>query len=845
MSLTFPGDCGEWWYCDHYPIQFGYHAPSGNLIIPDTVYYGNNAYAVTAMACGALYSCDSLISLHIPKTMIDVGCGIRASGLQNITVDPENPVYDSRNNCNAIVHTATNTLVKCAYNTVIPNTVTTIGNGAFNNVSVPITFDIPSWITSIEENAFGGCKGLRNVNIPAGITNIPSGCFFQCLDLENITFPTSLRYIGGRAFADDINLTTIIFPDSLEYIDGGAFNGTGLTSIYIPASVTTIASDNERPFGVNRNLVSIIVDEGNTVYDSRNGCNAIIETATNKLIVACKTTVIPPSVRRIGGSAFVVIPLPEIFVIPDSVESIDQWAFANLWPISKIILGSSINEINSDMFGYGMPSSLQSIELRSTIPPTITPGWYEPNHLNIPADFPIHVPCGTTATYQSDPGWSYFTNFIESTVVTVATQDNIGGIVNVIQSPSCTDSTAIVEAVAWQGYRFSNWSDGDTTNPRTISTIGDTTLTAVFVEDRVIVTAIDNLGLNNLVTGGGLYGRNQAVTLRVSAPAGYAFLGWDNGATSNPYQFIASTDTIITAMFLQYTQPDTVTLHDTTYIDVPYAVHDTTYINNYIHDTTVVTYTVHDTTNIDVPYAVHDTTYINNYIHDTTVVTYTVHDTTYIDVPYAVHDTTFINNYIHDTTVVTHTVFDTTYIDNYIHDTSYVNVYVHDTTYVDFYIHDTVIVTDTITMELELYTLSVYSANTNEGLAAGSGEFPEGTVVEIAAIPLEGYRFTGWNDGNIENPRQVIMDEEQQFIASFCSEGMENVMKYNFHVYTSNDVIVVENVNGHRIRIFDSLGRQMDTQSSVTETYRYQVPASGVYIVQVDDYPARRVTIVK
>lgn len=181
VSITFPSEYEEWTNCDQCPINIDYHAPSGNLIIPDTVYYGNNAYAVTAIASGALYS-DSLISLYIPKTIIDIGWagyGISSSGLQNITVDPENPVYDSRNNCNAIVHTATNTLVQCAYNTVIPNTVTTIGNGAFNNVSVPITFDIPSWITSIEENAFGGCKGLRNVNIPVGITNIPSDCFFS------------------------------------------------------------------------------------------------------------------------------------------------------------------------------------------------------------------------------------------------------------------------------------------------------------------------------------------------------------------------------------------------------------------------------------------------------------------------------------------------------------------------------------------------------------------------------------------------------------------------------------------------------------------------------------------
>ncbi len=813
VSLTFPGDCEEWWYCDHYLINSGYHAPAGNLIIPDTVYYGSNAYAVTAMACGALYSCDSLISLHIPKTMIDVGCGIRASGLQNITVDPENPVYDSRNNCNAIVHTATNTLVKGAYNTIIPNTVTIIGNNAFENATVPITFDIPSWITSIGESAFCGCKGLKNVNIPAGLTNIPSECFFSCYDLENITFPTSLRSIGYRALCNDHNLTSITLPDSLKYIEMGAFYATGITSIYIPASVTTINGNNERPFRDDTNLVSIIVDEGNTVYDSRNGCNAIIETATNTLIVACKTTVIPPSVRRIGGAAFAGIPLPEIFVIPDSVESIDQWAFADLWPISKIILGSSITEINSDMFGYGMPSSLQSIELRSTIPPTIIPGWYEPNHLNIPADFPIHVPCGTTASYQSDPGWSYFTNFIESTVVTVATQDNIGGIVNVIQSPSCTDSTAIVEAVAWQGYRFSNWSDSDTTNPRTISTIGDTTLTAVFVEDRVIVTATDNLGLNNCVTGGGLYGRNQAVTMRVSAPAGYAFLGWDNGATSNPYQFIASTDTTITAIFLQYTQPDTVTLHDTTYVNV----HDTTYID--VHDTTVVDNYIYDTT------TVYDTVTLTEYVHDTTIIADTLYLTEYV------HDTIVVDNYIHDTIVNTEYVYqtDTIVVDNYIYDTIVNTEYVYqtDTVVVDNYIYDTIVNTEYV-YQIDTVVVDNYVTD---------------TLIVTDTLVVDNYLTDTLYLWDTLYLTDTVYIHDTVYV--YDSVGVDDVSTVNYTVYATGTQIVVEGDFVGNVALYDLYGRMLAVKRNEFGTIRFDVAASGAYLIKVGDHPARKIVVVR
>ena len=169
---------------------------------------------------------------------------------------------------------------------------------------------------------------------------------------------------------------------------------------------------------------------------------------------------------------------------------------------------------------------------------------------------------------------------------------------------------------------------------------------------------------------------------------------------------------------LTTTRFDTVYVHDTTYVNVPYAVHDTTYINvpYAVHDTAIVsdtvtlteyvtvrdtTYiTVHDTAYVNVPYAVYDTAIVTDTVtltkfetvHDTTYIT--VHDTTYVNVPYAVHDETVVT----DTVTLTkyETVHDTTYIK--VHDTTYVAV--HDTTYVDvpYTVHDTTVVKDTVTL---------------------------------------------------------------------------------------------------------------------------------------------------
>ena len=169
------------------------------------------------------------------------------------------------------------------------------------------------------------------------------------------------------------------------------------------------------------------------------------------------------------------------------------------------------------------------------------------------------------------------------------------------------------------------------------------------------------------------------------------------------------------------TRFDTVYVHDTTYVNVSYAVHDTTYVKvpYAVHDTVVVSDTValtknvlvHDTAYVNVPYAVHDTVVVSDTVtlkqkeyvtvHDTTYIT--VHDTAYINV--LVHDTAYVNvpYAVHDTVVVSDTVTLTKNV--LVHDTAYVNVLVHDTAYVNvpYVVHDTVVVSDTVTQNQKEY----------------------------------------------------------------------------------------------------------------------------------------------
>ncbi len=150
----------------------------------------------------------------------------------------------------------------------------------------------------------------------------------------NVVIPESVTYngttysvtsIGNDAFFECTGLTSVTIPSSVTSIEERAFyRCTGLTSVVIGNSVTSIG---DYAFSGCSGLTRISVESGNTIYDSRNNCNAIIETATNKLMAGCQNTIIPNSVTSIGSLAFDGCTGLTNITIPNSVTSIDYGAF--------------------------------------------------------------------------------------------------------------------------------------------------------------------------------------------------------------------------------------------------------------------------------------------------------------------------------------------------------------------------------------------------------------------------------------------------------------------------------------------------------------------------------------
>ena len=145
--------------------------------------------------------------------------------------------------------------------------------------------------------------------------------------------------IGILAFPESEGLISITIPDSIINIGFGAFAYCdGLTSVTIPDSVISI---DDAAFAYCDGLTSIIVDENNPVYDSRDNCNAIIETETSTLISGCKNTAIPDNVISIGRCSFQGCTGLTSVVIPPSVMNIDDYAFYDCISLRIIAIDNS------------------------------------------------------------------------------------------------------------------------------------------------------------------------------------------------------------------------------------------------------------------------------------------------------------------------------------------------------------------------------------------------------------------------------------------------------------------------------------------------------------------------
>ena len=190
--------------------------------------------SVTIIGDYAFTGCRGLTSIEIPSSVRSIGdyAFLDCSGLKSIVVSPENPYFSSEGNCNAIIETETNTLIRGCKNTKIPSSVTSIKRSAFSDCSGLTSIKIPSSVTSIGNYAFSGCSDLTSIEISSSVTSIEDFTFSGCSGLTSIKIPSSVTSIGNYVFEGCSGLTSIEIPSSVTSIGMWAFDESGLKTIY-------------------------------------------------------------------------------------------------------------------------------------------------------------------------------------------------------------------------------------------------------------------------------------------------------------------------------------------------------------------------------------------------------------------------------------------------------------------------------------------------------------------------------------------------------------------------------------------------------------------------------------
>ena len=470
---------------------------------------------------------------------------------------------------------------------------------------------------------------------------------------------------------------------------------------------------------------------------------------------------------------------------------------------------------------YGMVSGSDTVDYLDTVTLTATPNygyrfqyWYRDGYYGSVQTNPMQVVAS---------GNIYYTAYFTPMVYTVGTQAEHGSIY--INGSRQYQTQVSLTVTANYGYRFTQWSDGVTDNPRTFTITQDTSFAALFERNEYTLafqSADTTKGMVTVVSVPGLYLDTTPYVTAAALPH-YHFTQWNDGSTENPRRFVFDGDHTYTASFAidvhavgvqvdnlahgtvsgagsrEYGQPITVSATAYSGYQFTHWSDGSTY-NPYtfavLEDKDLTAIFVADGEPWQDTVVLYDTAYV--LLHDTTYLNVMVHDTTYITLTDTVTNTVYdtVTNTVYDT--VTNMLYDT--VDNFIYDTVTIMQYdtvtntVYDT--VDNYIYDTVTVTDTLWLT-RTDTLWLHD-----------------TVTVHDTVYVTG-------------------------------EGIDGAEALNAKVYSSHGQVVVEGADGHAVALYDVNGRLLARKEESGERSVFDVTASGTYMIKIGHYPARKVVVVR
>lgn len=389
---------------------------------------------LTSIAAYTFWGWDNLIALRIPASVkhISKKMAVGCYQIKILEVDEGNKYYDSRNNCNAIIETATNKLMIGCKNTVIPGSVMWIGREAFMSCFDLKTIKIPNSVEKIGDLAFSYCISLTSITLPSSLKKIGKKAFHECkftlpqiknnsrlnekrnnywgAEIYDVIQEDGLCINGNEAITHRGFPKVITIPTVVTCLRQQVFENCQFTRIFIPKTVTQIEPG---AFMSCSKLKELSVEAGNPRYDSRNNCNGIIETATNTLVVGCKKTIIPDTVTCVGKDAFGSGCTIKSIVIPNSVVSIEDSAFYACCELKSITIPHSVKTLGADVFADC--AQLNKLYVCWKHPIEVDGNVFPHNgyHGEGMILLTLYVPKDTAELYRSAPVWKDFAEIKE------------------------------------------------------------------------------------------------------------------------------------------------------------------------------------------------------------------------------------------------------------------------------------------------------------------------------------------------------------------------------------------------------------------------------------------------
>ena len=409
LAVTFAGS----WY--------GYvkNEYSGVVVIPEEVTLEGSKLKVTRIDNSAFSGCYDLTSITIPNSVTSIGdyafCECRSlssviipDGVTSIGEYTFSGCYDLTsvtipNSVTSIGNYAFDNCTSLASIT-IPNKVTTIGVGVFEYCNGLTSIDIPNSVTSIEDYTFAGCKNLTSIIIGNSVASIGNYAFAGCRSLTSATIPENVATIGDYAFYKCYGLTSIDIGDGVTSIGNSAFwECTSLPSVTIGNSVTTIG---EWAFYNCSSLKSITIPRsvthiGNSVFFN---CYDLNKVHISDLEAWCNI--------QFDGDFFsryhLYLNNKEItnLIIPESVTSIGNYAFAKCYRLISITIPSGVTNIGD--YAFWFCSNLQNIYCYAEQVTEIGNNVFE----NSNYDATLHVPAASISAYQAVEPWKNFKEIV-------------------------------------------------------------------------------------------------------------------------------------------------------------------------------------------------------------------------------------------------------------------------------------------------------------------------------------------------------------------------------------------------------------------------------------------------